>query len=73
VLNLEVGHHLSTIAHLGNIAYRTGRKIVWDAEKEKIKGDNEADKLVSVNYRKPWNLPYLRRLGIRTSRVAQYR
>jgi len=61
VLNLEVGHHLSTIAHLGNIAYRTGRKIVWDAEKEKIKGDNEADKLVSVNYRKPWNLPYLRR------------
>ena len=63
VLNLEVGHHLSTIAHLGNIAYRTGRKIAWDAEKEKINGDQEADKLVGVNYRKPWNLPYARALS----------
>jgi predicted dehydrogenase len=61
VLNLEAGHHVSTLAHLGNIAYRTGRKIVWDGATEKIVGDHEADKLVGVQYRKPWHLPYLRR------------
>ena len=57
VLNLEIGHHVSTVAHLGNIAYRTGRKIVWDAAKEKIAGDPEADKLVGAEYRDPWKLP----------------
>ena len=60
-LNLEIGHHVSTVAHLGNIAYRSGRKIHWDAKAERVTGDNEADKLVGVSYRKPWNLPYLRR------------
>ena len=61
VLNLETGQHVSTLAHLGNIAYRTGRKIVWDGQAEKVVGDHEADKLVGVKYRKPWHLPYLRR------------
>jgi len=61
VLNLEVGHRVSTLAHLGNIAYRTGHKIVWDGAAEKIVGDHEADKLVGVKYRKPWHLPYARR------------
>ena len=54
VLNLERGHFVSTIAHLGNIAYRSGSKITWDAEKEQIIGNAEANKLVSVEYRKPW-------------------
>ena len=61
VLNLEKGHHVSTLAHLGNIAYRTGRKIVWDARAEKVVGDHQADKLVGVTYRKPWHLPFMRR------------
>lgn len=61
VLNMEPAHHVSTLAHLGNIAYRTGRKIVWDGQAEKIVGDNEADKLVGGKYRKPWQLPYTRR------------
>lgn len=58
VLNLELGHHVSTVAHLGNIAFRSGRKIEWDAKNEKIANDKEADKLVGVKYRKPWKLPY---------------
>ncbi len=61
VLNLDVGHQVSTVAHLGNIAYRTGRKIKWDPEKEEIPDDKEADKLVSVDYRGPWKLPYAKR------------
>ena len=61
VLNLDIGHHVSTVAHLGNIAYRTGRKVVWDAAQEQVVGDAQADKLVGVKYRKPWKLPYARR------------
>ena len=61
VLNLEVSHHVSTLAHLGNIAYRTGHKIVWDAANEKVVGDAVADALVGCPYRDPWKLPYARR------------
>ncbi len=60
VENLEVGHHISTVAHLGNIALRTGRKVVWDHKNEQVVGDSEANRLVSVNYRAPWRLPYLK-------------
>jgi predicted dehydrogenase len=61
VENLEVGHHVSTVAHLGNIALRSGRNITWDNQKERIPGDKQADRLVGVTYRKPWKLPYYAR------------
>ncbi len=61
VLPLELGHQISTLAHLGNIAYRTSDKIVWDGEAEKIIHNPKADKLVGVKYRQPWHLPGLRR------------
>jgi len=61
VLNLELGHHVSTVAHLGNIAFRSGHKITWDGTKQEIIGDHKADKLVGVKYRKPWHLPYAKR------------
>lgn len=61
VLNLELGHHLSNLAHLGNIAYRVGGKIAWNAATESISGNPEADKLVGTSYRSPWKLDYARR------------
>ncbi|MCO5052813.1 MAG: Gfo/Idh/MocA family oxidoreductase [Verrucomicrobiae bacterium] len=61
VLNLELAHHVSTVAHLGNIAFRSGSKLVWDAERERITNDSRADKLLGVKYRKPWKLPYAKR------------
>ena len=54
--NFETGHQASVMAHLANISYRTGRKIVWNADSEKITGDPEASKLLTPNYRKPWKL-----------------
>jgi predicted dehydrogenase len=59
VENLEAGHHISTVAHLGNLALRTGRKITWDHTREQVVGDAEANRLVTVAYRQPWKLPYL--------------
>jgi hypothetical protein len=59
VENLALGHHVSTVAHLGNVALRAGRTIKWDAQKERIIDDKEANKLITVEYRKPWKLPYM--------------
>jgi len=58
VENLEIGHHVSSVAHLGNIALRSGHKIVWDGVAERIVGDDAADRLVGQEYRRPWTLPY---------------
>ena len=33
---IELGHRVITAAHLANIAYRTGKKVVWDEKKEQI-------------------------------------
>ena len=63
VENLELGHHVSSVAHLGNIALRSGHKIIWDPVKERIVNDPEANRLVGVNYRVPWKLPYYPRIS----------
>lgn len=53
---VEIGHRSTTVPLLGNIAYKTGHKLVWDAEKEMIIGDPEANKLLGRKARKPWDL-----------------
>ncbi|PYJ56401.1 MAG: hypothetical protein DME24_22345 [Verrucomicrobia bacterium] len=54
--DVEIGHRSTIVAHLGNIAYRTGHKIRWDAAKEEIVDDPEAAKLLARQRRKPWAL-----------------
>ena len=56
VENLELAHFISTVAHLGNIALRTGETIVWDAANERCVGNHAANALASANYRGPWKL-----------------
>jgi hypothetical protein len=50
------GHRSTTACHLANIAYRTGRKIRWDGDKEQILADAEATRLMTKKYREPWSL-----------------
>jgi predicted dehydrogenase len=57
VENLEVGHFVSTVAHLGNIAYLTKQQLEWDSKSERVPGNDQANKLVAANYREPWKLP----------------
>jgi len=33
---IELGHRVITAAHMANMAYRTGRKVLWDEKKEQI-------------------------------------
>jgi predicted dehydrogenase len=53
---VEIGHRSTTVPHLGNIAYKVGRKLAWDAAKEDFINDAEASKLLSRRARKPWDL-----------------
>lgn len=54
VTPVETAHHSAIPGHLGLIAMMTGRKIKWDAQKEVILGDAEASKLLTREYREPW-------------------
>jgi hypothetical protein len=52
----EAAHRTATLMHLANIAIRTGRKIQYDPVAEQIVGDEEANRLVHVPMRAPWQV-----------------
>jgi hypothetical protein len=54
--NFEYAGWLTEANHLGNVAYRVGKKIEWDAEKLVAKNVPEAARLIHREYRKGWNL-----------------
>ncbi len=54
--DVEDGHLTATMCHLGNIATRLGRGFKWDAEREQILGDPEANKMLARKNRDPWKL-----------------
>jgi len=54
---VESAHLSSALAHLGNIAYRTGRVLTFDPKSEKFVNDAEADKYLSRDYRAPFIVP----------------
>jgi predicted dehydrogenase len=57
VMNIEAGHSVATLCHLGNIARRLGRALKWDPEKEAFPGDDEANQYVDCPKRKGFELP----------------
>jgi predicted dehydrogenase len=56
ICDIEIGHRSTSAAQLGNIAYRTKRHLRWDPRTEKLQRNNQASKLLSAKYRKPWKL-----------------
>jgi hypothetical protein len=53
---VETAHRSLVPGHLGLISMLVGRKIRWDAKRERIVGDEEASKLLTREYRAPWKL-----------------
>jgi hypothetical protein len=53
---IEVGHRSSSAAVLGNVAFRSGRTIEWDAEAEEVTNHPDANRYVTASYRDPWSL-----------------
>jgi predicted dehydrogenase len=51
---IEDGHKSTMLAHLGNIAYRTGQPLDVDPSNGHIKNNPAADKLWASEYRKGW-------------------
>ncbi len=45
---------LTEANHLGNVAYRSGKKLEWDAAAMKIPNAPEAEKFLTREYRKGW-------------------
>jgi predicted dehydrogenase len=57
ICDIEIGHRSSSTAMLGNLAYRSGASVDWDAAKEAVKNDNpKAAALIERAYRAPWVL-----------------
>jgi hypothetical protein len=53
----EIAHLTCSLVHLGEIAYRVGRVVQFDPQTESIPGDNEANAMLTKDYRQPWGLP----------------
>jgi predicted dehydrogenase len=53
--SVETGAHIAKFCQLGNIAYRTGKKLIWDGTK--FTNDSEANNYLMPAYREPWKLP----------------
>ncbi len=54
--HFEYSGALTEANHLGNVAYRTGKKIEWDPVKLEAKGVPEAARIIRREYRKGWTL-----------------
>jgi predicted dehydrogenase len=54
--DVEEGHLTAVMCHLGNISTRLGRTLNWDATREQITGDEEANQWILRPYRTPWQL-----------------
>jgi len=54
--NFEYAGWLTEANHLGNVAYRTGKKIEWDHESMKAVNASKADPFIRCPARKGWEL-----------------
>jgi len=54
---VEIGHRVSTVCHLANIAIKAGRKLKWDPAAERFIDDDTANTLLDRKRRDPWQLP----------------
>jgi predicted dehydrogenase len=51
---VEIGAMSATLCHLANVSYRVGRKLKVDVAKNRFVNDNEANALLTRDYRKPY-------------------
>jgi len=57
ISDIEIGHRSTSTCLLGNVAYRSMERIVWDVANQRIsQGNADAKKLLGREYRAPWKL-----------------
>jgi predicted dehydrogenase len=57
VADITQGHISTASCILANLSMQLGRTLTWDAEKEQVANDAEANKLLRRPYREPWIHP----------------
>jgi predicted dehydrogenase len=56
---VENGRLVAQYSHMGNIALKTGSRLVWDQQKLNFGKNKAANRLITPEYRKPWTFPKL--------------
>jgi predicted dehydrogenase len=51
---VEIGHRVSSVCHLANIAIKLGRKLKWDPLAERFANDDSANAMLARPLRSPW-------------------
>lgn len=57
--DIEYAYRLTTIPLIGNVSQRIGRRLTWDGASEQFTGDPAANRLLTREYRKGWDLAAL--------------
>lgn len=57
VADIEQGHISTASCILANLAMQLGRTLTWDAQRQEVVGDPEANRLLRRPYRAPWVHP----------------
>jgi predicted dehydrogenase len=55
--SIEIGANIARVANLGNIAYKTGRRLYWNGATSTFVNDEAANAFLKAKYRQPWELP----------------
>lgn len=55
--DIAIGQRVAAYAHLGNMAFRTGNKLVYDDVTNTVAGDPKATAMLTPVYREPYELP----------------
>ena len=54
---IEKGAFATILAHMANISFRTGTRVVYDPNTRKFVDNPKADAYLSKTYRSPWKFP----------------
>ena len=57
--SIEEGAHIATVAQMGNIAFRSGKKISWDKSKNSFTDQNIQNDYYMKGYHNGYELPKL--------------
>ena len=57
VADIEQGHISTATCILANLSQQLNRTLTWDAERQRVVGDDEANRLLRRPYRQPWVHP----------------
>ncbi len=55
--DVEVGHRSSILPLMANVSYRVGRELMFDGLSERFVDDEEANEMLSRDYREPFVVP----------------